>query len=274
MDELLKPLIDEFSGQVSMAYYNFRTQQDYFLHADKQQWSASLIKIPILTCALHYQLPLYQRHRLTEEDMASGTGVLQHLSAGLEPTLYDLLTLMIIQSDNLATNKVIDLLGQDNINHYLKELHLHETRVVGKLQLPAHQQNPEQRKGLRNQTSARDMLKLLVGLEKRQLLPEKETRIALDILEKQQFTEAMSRYLPRDPELSENYVIVASKSGCLRGLWHDAGVVYTKDREPLYALVVMTEGSADESYSFEQEGMMLIARISKAVFMNSPSKFH
>jgi hypothetical protein len=65
---------------------------------------------------------------------------------------------------------------------------------------------------------------------------------------------------------------VASKGGCLRGLWHDAGIVYDRHYTPLYALVVMTDGSADESFSWEQEGMMLIASVSRAIYNSARGK--
>jgi beta-lactamase class A len=263
---ILQPLIKKFSGQVSVVYYDFRSQQSYAYEAAQQMRSASLIKVPILLCTLDQSIPLSQRFKIIEDDVVVGAGVLQTLNPGLEPTLHDLLTLMIVVSDNTATNKVIDILGQDTINAYIQSLGLSQTSLIGKLQLPEHKQNPEQKKGLRNHTSALDMMSLLVRLEQRHLLSEQATQTALGILKKQQFTEALSRYLPRDPETYDDYVIVASKSGCLRGLWHDAGIVYNKDNQPLYALVVMTDGSADESYSWEQEGMMLIAMISKILY--------
>jgi beta-lactamase class A len=174
--------------------------------------------------------------------------------------------LMIIVSDNTATNMLIDMLGQDQINHFMQQLGLSQTRLIGKLQLAETQQNEAQKRGERNRTCAADMLGLLVRLERRELLPEELTRTALTILKKQQYTESISRYLPRDAELYDNYVMVASKGGSLRGLWHDAGIVYNRSGKPLYALVVMTEGSSDQSYSWEQEGMMLIARVSRAVY--------
>jgi beta-lactamase class A len=266
IDHLVEPLIKKFSGNASVAFYDFRSSYSYTYNASQQMRSASLIKVPILLCALKQGLPLEKRFKLSLEDKVGGAGVLQYLDAGLELSFHDLLTLMIILSDNTATNLVIDIVGQQTINTYIETLGLAHTGLIGKLQLPEHKQNTEQRKGFRNHTSAQDMLSLLLRLEQRELLPEKETAVAIDILKKQQFTEAMTRYLPKDPEIYDDYIIVASKSGSLRGLWHDAGLVYNKLNQPLYALVGMTDGSADESYSWEQEGMMLIANISRVLY--------
>jgi beta-lactamase class A len=286
LDTILQPLVEKFSGQVAIAFQRFSYNStkpvagdsaklitgssSYILNAGKTMRSASLIKLPLLTCALEKvargELDLEQRHILKTDEVAGGAGILHTLQDGLPLTLYDLLTFMIIVSDNTATNMVIDLCGQDAINAYMQNLGLTQTKLIGKLQLPESKWNESQRRGERNSTCAADMLGLLMRLEQRDLLPDDLTKVALDILKKQQFTECLSRYLPRDAELFDNYVTVASKSGCLRGLWHDAGIVYDKNHNPLYALVVMTDGSADESYSWEQEGMMLIANISRAVY--------
>jgi len=98
-----------------------------------------------------------------------------------------------------------------------------------------------------------------------ELLPPPETELALSILKQQQLTEALARYLPTDPDLDAPYVQVVSKSGCLRGVWHDAGIVFSGG-EPLYALVVMTRGSADRRFHPEQEGVLLIAEVSRRVY--------
>lgn len=270
LDDILQPLLEKFSGQVAIAFQRFSDGSSYVLNAGKTMRSASLIKVPIMTCALEKVarggLSLEQRYELKTDNLAGGTGVLYALQAGLEPTLHDLLTLMIIVSDNTATNMLIDIVGQDSINAYFQNLGLTQTKLVGKLQLPESKWNEAQRRGERNSTCAADMLGLLVRLEYRELLPDDLTKVALDILKRQQFTEALSRYLPYDAGLSDDYVTVASKGGCLRGLWHDAGIVYDKNYTPLYALVVMTDGSADESFSWEQEGMLLIANVSRAVY--------
>ncbi len=269
IEQAVLPFVQDFSGRVALAYQSFGGGS-YTLNATGAMGAASLIKLPLLVHALvevaRGRLDLEKRYPLHPADQVGGTGVLHALEPGLALTLRDLLTLMIVVSDNTATNLVIDSLGVDALNVFLQNLGLVQTRLVGKLQLPPAQQNEAQRRGLRNATCAADVLGLLLRLERRELLPDALTDVALSILKKQQFTEALARYLPTDAELSPDPVVVASKSGCLRGLWHDAGLVYSAAGTPLYALVVMTEGSADRSYSFEQEGVMLIARVSRRVY--------
>lgn len=265
--EAVAPLVETFSGRVGVAFQSFQTGASYTLNATRAMGAASLIKLPLLVQALgevaRGRLDLSARYLLKAEDRVGGAGILHALEPGLSLTLHDLLTLMIVLSDNTATNLVIEILGLDAANAFMHNVGMAQTKLVGKLQLPENAQNEAQRRGARNATCAADILGLLVRLERRELLPDVLTDSALAILKKQQFTEALARYLPTDAELNDEPVVVASKSGCLRGLWHDAGMVYDAHGAPLYALVVMTEGAADRSYSFEQEGMLLIARLSK-----------
>lgn len=268
--EMTAPLTDAFSGEVALAFHSFETGETYTYNATQTMRAASLIKLPLLIQTLTEvakgKLELTTRIPLKAEDRVGGAGILHTLNPGLEPTLHDLLSLMIIVSDNSATNLVIDLLGIDKVNSFIQTLDLSQTKLVGKLQLPEEKQNEAQRRGESNATCAADILGLLLRLERRDLLPDELTQAAINILKKQQFTEALARYLPTDRELDKPHVVVASKSGCLRGLWHDAGLVYNSEGKALYGLVVMTDSSADHSYSWEQEGMLLIANLSKKLY--------
>ncbi|MEM7737017.1 MAG: serine hydrolase, partial [Deinococcota bacterium] len=241
-------------------------------NAETAMHAASLIKLPVMLEVLSQcdmaECDLDTRITLEATQQVSGSGVLHALGEGLALSIRDLVTLMMIVSDNTATNMLIDHVGVRAINRRIQSLGLAKTRLVGKLQLSEEEQNREQRKGERNTTCANAMLALLVKLQQSQLMSDEMTQLALNILHKQQFTEALARYLPTDAELADTNqgVRVASKSGCLRGVWHDAGLVSSLTGEPLYGLVIMTRDSRDRSFSFEQEGMMTIARLSKAIF--------
>ncbi len=265
----LTPLLGRFSGQVSVAYARLDGSESYTYRATETGLPASLIKLPILLTILEQvsqkNLSLNERIPLSTTDQVGGSGVLHTLQAGLEPTLHDLLTLMIIVSDNTATNMLIKHVGLAAVNTFCQQHGFSGTKLVGKLQLSEAERNEAQRRGERNLTCAADMLGLLLGLVRGDLLPPPETELALSILKKQQFTEALARYLPTDPEVDTPFVEVASKSGCLSGVWHDAGIVF-QDGRPLYALVVMTSDSSDKRFHFEQEGMMLIAEVSRRVY--------
>ena len=145
--------------------------ESYTYCASTRMPSASLIKLPILLTALggvaSGTLDLNERIPVGNHDQVGGSGVLRTLRPGLEPTLHDLLTLMIVVSDNTATNMVIDRVGQGAVNTFCQQHGLYETGLVGKLQLPETEQNEAQRRGGRNHTCAADTLGLLMGLVRR-----------------------------------------------------------------------------------------------------------
>jgi len=213
----LSPLLAGFSGAVSVAYGRLDRPESYTYRGAEPTLSASLIKLPILLAALEQvsrkKLDLGERVPLGTRDQVAGSGILKALQPGLEPTLHDLLTLMTVVSDNTATNIVIERVGQGVVNTFCQQGGFSGTRLVGKLQLPESGQNEAQRRGERNTTCAADILGLLMGLARGDLLPPPETALALSILKQQQYTEALARYLPTDPELDTPHVEFASKSG-------------------------------------------------------------
>ena len=101
----------------------------------------SAIKIPILV-ELHRQagsgrLRLDARADLRVADQVAGTGVLQHLGDSTSSlSLGDLATLMIVLSDNTATNILIDQVGMDRVNATMRELGVPSIRLQRKMIRP------------------------------------------------------------------------------------------------------------------------------------------
>lgn len=215
------------------------------LNGDRVFPAASTIKVPLLVMALQAaqrgDLRLEDRVALQAADRVPGAGVLHELGAGLALSWQDVLTLMIIVSDNTATNLTIGQLGVDAVNRWLGAHGLNGTRLVGKLQLPPDQRNEAQRRGERNATTATDQARLLRLLLAGDLLDPPHTALALSILERQQYRDLIGRGVPADPD-GEPLYRVASKSGELTGVHHDVGVIFTP--RPL-VVALLSEGGRD-----------------------------
>ncbi|GGO41232.1 serine hydrolase [Deinococcus humi] len=234
-----------YAGEVGLRVCDLAGQELFALNPERVFPAASTIKVPLLILALEWvqtgRLRLEDRVTLAASDRVPGAGVLHELGPGLALSWLDVLTLMIIVSDNTATNLVIEVLGVEAVNAWLDTHGFSQTRLIGKLQLPPAERNAAQRRGERNRTSALEQTDLLGRLVRGELLDAAHTALALDILERQQLRDLIGRGLPR-AENGELLYRLASKSGELDGVHHDVGVLYTP--RPLL-IALLTEGGAD-----------------------------
>ena len=95
--------------------------------------TASVIKIPVMILAFRDadagRLDLDQRYVIRPEDQRRGSGLLQTFAPGIQPTLRDIVTQMIITSDNTATDIMIAKVGRDRVNRMLDSLGYRQTRL-------------------------------------------------------------------------------------------------------------------------------------------------
>jgi len=190
------------------------------------------------------------------EQVMPGLHAAAHGTAA-QPTWEDLLTLMVIVSDNTATNLVISRLGLERVQAWLAQT-LPDTRLVGRLQLPPELRNDAQRRGERNTTTARDTAALLTRLYRHELLDDAHTRLALDILGRQQFRDILARHVPRGVD-GEPLYRVLSKSGELTGVHHDAGLLLLP--RPLSVAVLSVDGSDPREHPDNRDVTLLAATI-------------
>ena len=234
-----------YAGEVGLLVTDFAGRELYAHAADTVFPSASTIKVPLLLLALEQagrgDLDLTERVTLRAEDRVPGAGVLHELGPGLALTWQDVLTLMIVVSDNTATNLLIERLGQDYFNRWLTARGLNSTRLIGPLQLPPERQNEAQSRGERNRTSAREQVALLLGLLRGEGLTPQMRHLALDILSRQHLRDLIGRGIPAGPD-GEPLYRVASKSGELRGVHHDVGLLWAP--RPL-VVALLSQGGED-----------------------------
>lgn len=189
--------------------------------------SASLIKVPIMMTILdavrHGSLTLDQL--VPAPAPAGGSGVLQILRR--QPySVGDLLALMIVVSDNMATNALINLVGMPAVNDWSDRAGLTET-VLGRHMMAS----ADSSRGRENFTTARDMALILDGVSAGRL---PDSNDALGILLGQQSDGGLPEYLP-------DGWMLAHKTGELDGLRHDAGIVMT-EADHRATVVVMCDG--------------------------------
>jgi beta-lactamase class A len=131
----------------------------FSVNAAQPMLSASLIKLPILlyACERASKDPELFRKQipLKEQEIVSGSGVLQVLS-GRSWSVRDLLALMINVSDNTATNLMIDVLGKERIQNWIRDNGFNGTCLARKLM-----DERAESAGRRNRISAADACRMV-----------------------------------------------------------------------------------------------------------------
>jgi beta-lactamase class A len=120
VDSRIQTAIQGFPGSVSLFAKNLDTGKSYELRANAPVPTASTIKLPIMVElfaeAKEGKLDWNQKLELTDQDEVSGSGVLTELSRGDLLPIRDLMHLMIVVSDNTATNLILDRIGGNAVN--------------------------------------------------------------------------------------------------------------------------------------------------------------
>ena len=228
----IEKIISQVEGNVCINFYDLNKNNGFSVNGDKKVLSASMIKLLILTELMKKisedKFSLSDTIMMANFMKTGGDGVLKELNSEHHFTLKELATLMIIVSDNQATNILIDFLGMENINLLGKELRLKETFLGRKMMDTEARKN-----GYDNYTCADDISLLLKLIYQEKLINKKASQLMLDILLRQQQGERLQRYLPSD-------IKIAHKCGDLDNLENDGGIIWIEDKA--YILVVLTNG--------------------------------
>ncbi|MFA5576231.1 MAG: serine hydrolase [Tissierellaceae bacterium] len=255
MIDLIMEEVKKFEGQISIVLKDLINDKWILkFEEDKVYPSASLIKVPIMLEALFRardgELNLEKKISIKDEDRVNYS-IISDLNID-KYSLLDIITLMIIVSDNAATNVLIDLLGFDKINQRLEALNCRHTILQRKML-----DFDSAREGRDNLTSAGDMALMMEGLYDKTILGAEYSDIAIDILLKQKYKDKLGRYISED-------VPIAHKTGELSRISHDVGIFYLPTAH--YLLGILTK-DVDSIY-----GQRIIGNISKIVYTNSVGK--
>ena len=125
--------LNSLNAKTSFYAKHLPSGREIAIRADEPMNALSVIKIPIMVLAYRDAdagaLDLEERYQIQPEDMRRGSGLLQSFVPGIEPTYRDIITQMIITSDNTATDVVIKRLGLGRVNTMLEELGFEQTRL-------------------------------------------------------------------------------------------------------------------------------------------------
>jgi beta-lactamase class A len=269
LQEKLLEIVNSAQGTFGVYVKHLQSGESASINGDRLFQAASVFKIPILATLMRDvaegRTDLNKRIRLAEHDIVPGSGVFKELDHGAEITVKDLATMMIIVSDNLATDQILSIVGKDRVEQYMAELGLTQTFVkfncwellslyVG-LEPESYSQDFFQKiNSLLNEgkmdensivyqestdnnvTSPIDMGRLLEQIATSNPIPGVAARQVFDILTKQQLRNRIPRLLPKG-------TILGCKSGTLGSVINDCGIVHLPDQRGQFVIAVFSTGN-------------------------------
>ncbi|CAN5528743.1 class A beta-lactamase [soil metagenome] len=254
---------------MGVAIKHLETGEELYLNADQTFPLCSVFKIPVLAEAFHQieagKLTLEDRWELTLAEKNLPSGILVFLQDGLMPTLCDLLTLMIIISDNTATDMVMHRLGVPNITKFMHGLGLTDIHVpmtvrdlfndiMGEAgsdpRLAFTNLDKPQKEETANRTgrayslepdndvgTPRALNRLLELIFQGAVVSRTACDQMLQIMLQQQLNLRLPRFLPEGTP-------VAHKTGTLGGIRNDSGIIYCNEHAHVAVTVFCTWDTA------------------------------
>ncbi len=280
----IRDMSESFEGEIGVAARDFDTGNEIMFNADTIFPTASTFKTALLY-ELYRQVDerkVDPGRRIVFEDRmrVPGSGVLQDLDAGATLTVKDIATLMIVVSDNAGTDIIYDLIGRGPVTATLSRLGMDHTHLplgcwgilaglhnlnpndpnltYEELKRRLHEsESPWDSNALRETpdndiSTPRDMLLLLEKIHRGEGLSESSRDAVIDIMMRQKFTERIPALLPFGTR-------VAHKTGSVKGVRNDVGIVYAGEKT--YGIALMSKRGESGV-----EATQLLSRISKLVY--------
>jgi beta-lactamase class A len=263
LDPALAEAKDKLMG---IAFHDFETGAEYFLNADEAFHPASTFKVHVMMEVFRQA----QEGSLSLEDcipiinsftsIADGSKYSLDVKDDAEQTLYprldesesirELTRLMIVRSSNLATNILLEKVGTENVNHFIRAL-----GIEGVIVRRGVEDNAAFRLGINNSATARGLTQTMQLIAEGKVVSTQASEKMIEILLGQEFNESIPALLPKS-------VKVAHKTGWTNDVYHDTGIVYPDGRKP-YALSIMTRGFNENQAT---EAHQCMANISKLIY--------
>ena len=262
LDDHVKPIVAGFKGKVSLFAKNLDTGETYGLNPDERVRTASTIKIAVMIEAFarvaEGKAKWTDEVVLTKEKKVSGSGILFELSDGLKLTLRDAVTLMMLVSDNTATNLVLDVLTTDAVNARMESLGFKQIKIMRKVGSggeSAAGKDPENKKYGLGMATPREMVLVMEKLERGELVSPAASKEMIELMKREQDRNAIGRSLWDIP--------MASKYGALDRLRSAIGILYTKKGR--IAMAISCDDMPEIMWSVDNPAYLLMSRLSEVL---------
>ena len=281
----LNDMIKTHHGKVAMYARQLNSGREIAMDADEPVQTASVIKLAILYNAMvdvrEGKASWDEKLTLKPGDPVNGSGVLHFFDTPLTVTLKDVLTMMVILSDNTATNMAIDRFGVDAVNARVESLGLKNTHLYKKVMKPPTGPMPaDQPKFGLGKTTPKEMAEIMeqigechlrrvtpgaTGLTGWAPMDDKDKAVCdvgLGMLKNQFYRETIPRYIEA-VDTTEEGPAIASKTGSLNAVRNDVAIVSGKSGPMVIS--IFTYDNQDHGWTVDNSAEVLIARLAKAI---------
>src|SRR5678810_885769 len=262
LDDQVKPIVSSFKGKVSLFAKNLDTGETYALNPYERVRTASTIKVAVMIEAFarvaEGKAKWTDQVVLTKEKKVSGSGILQELSDGLHLTLRDAVNLMMMLSDNTATNLVLDVLTTDAVNARMESLAFKNIKINRKVMSGGESQagkDPENKKYGLGRATPREMVLVMEKLERGEIISPAVSKEMIELMKREQDRNAIGRSLWNLP--------MASKYGALDRLRSAIGIIYTSKGK--IAMAISCDDMPETMWSVDNPAYLLMSRLSEVL---------
>ncbi len=265
LGDQLRKRAAEFPGDVSLYGKNLDSGETIGIRETEPVRTASTIKLAVMAALFDAvargEIEWSERLTINEAEKVAGSGVIEsELSNGVQLPLADAMHLMMVLSDNTATNMILERFPADRVNAYLDRIGLGSTRSLRKILgkngpagvSAAGKLEKNQKFGL-GVSTPRDMVTLVERMERGELVNAEASREMIAVMKRCQDTTGIRRPF--------GDLDVANKTGALDALRSDVGIVYSKAGR--IAMAITVDGIARPDWGPDNPGSVLIADLSR-----------
>ena len=257
------------TGKIGFYAHDLATGKTAAINAEAASPTASTIKLLILAEAMHEihdgKKSLDDEITLNKDDQVLGSGVLMFFRTPTKLTFEDVLAMMIIQSDNTATNLAIDHLGRDKINKRAERMGLKNTYLYKKVYKPVEGSVPaDQKKFGLGKTTAAEMGKNMESIARCEVKDEALCEKVYGWLKNQSYRNMIPKYIEPNVDWTEGGSKIGDKIGQINESRSDVAIIWTDNGT--IVISAYTYDNKDQRWNSENEAEKVIAEMAKIVY--------
>jgi beta-lactamase class A len=270
LDARVRAEVAPFKGKVFLYAKNLDTGEIYSFNGDERVRTASTIKIAVMIEAFarvaEGKAKWTDELVLTKAARYGGSGILPEMDDGLRLTLQDCVRLMMVLSDNTATNMVLDQLGTDAVNARMESLGFKATRIMRRVGGGGESKEGKLGDNLKRfglgATSPREMVEIMEKLERGEIVSKDASKQMIDLMKREQGRNSIGRSMPNVP--------LASKYGALDALRSCVAILYTKQGK--IAVAITVDEMPEVIWSVDNPAYLLMSRLSEILVTGLTAK--